>query len=112
MSSRWLWLGSLLPFVAAAALAQLKPQVTRKLPPDADPAEEAFIHTPAGFSKEGRPAVAEGGQTGTVRLTVLDADTGKPTFCRVNVVGGDGNYYEPADHTLAPWSLHRLANRP
>ncbi len=38
-------------------------------------------------------------------------EAGRPVFCRVNVVGADGNYYEPADNPLAPWSLSRLGNR-
>lgn len=46
-----------------------------------------------------------------MRLTILDAATKQPTFARLNVVGSDGNYYEPESNPLAPWSLKRLGNR-
>jgi hypothetical protein len=111
MSRRWLWIGSTLPFMVAIGLSQ----TPRPSPPqpagEVNPIDEAAVHTPAGFSKAGRPAVAQGDQAGTLRVTVIDPETSRPTFCRVNVVGADGNYYEPRDHPLAPWSLHRLANR-
>ncbi len=70
--------------------------------------EEAFMHTPPGFDKPGKPAVAKEPGTATLRVTIVDAATGKPTFCRVNVVGPDGNYYQPADHPLGPWSRHKF----
>src|SRR5579871_1675643 len=95
---RWLRLGALLPFLAAASLAGWQKPAPKPLPPEADAREEALIQTPAGFARQGQPAVAEA--------------TGRPTFARVNVVGADGNYYEPSDHALAPWSLHRAGNRP
>lgn len=113
LSWRWLGIASLLPFLAAAVLARLPtPAPKAPLPKDANPTEEAFIQTPAGFTRPGKAAVADGPRTGTVRLTVVDDATGRPTFARVNVVGPDGNYYEPKDHALAPWSLHRSGNRP
>jgi len=71
----------------------------------AGPADEALIFTPPGFDKVGVPAVAEGPQAGRLRITVLDARTGKPTFCRVNVIGPDGNYYEPKESHLKIHSL-------
>jgi hypothetical protein len=104
---RWFWLGSILPFVVAVGLSQTQPQKQK----EADSAEEAPFQTPPGFARQGRPAVAEGDQITTLRVIITDHDTGKPTFCRVNVVGADGNYYEPRDNALAPWSLHRLGNR-
>jgi len=113
LSVRGLGIASLLIFLAAAGLAGLqKPAPKSALPADASPAEESFIQTPAGFTRPGKPAVAEAEQTGLVRLTIVDQATGRPTFARVNVVGADGNYYEPKDHSLAPWSLHRSGNRP
>lgn len=78
---------------------------------DVDPVDEAFIHTPAGFDRAGKPAEAKGDAVGSLQVTVVDRATGKPTFCRVNVVGADGNYYEPRENGLAPWSLHRTGNR-
>ncbi len=70
-----------------------------------NPADEAYIFTPDGFDKEGNPAVAEGDRVGHLKVTVRDRATGKPTFCRVNVVGADGNYYEPAENALKPYGL-------
>ena len=40
-----------------------------------------------------------------LNVTIVDAATGKPTLCRVNVVGADGNYYQPQDNPLAAYSL-------
>ncbi len=70
--------------------------------------EEAFIHTPPGFHKPGKPLIATG-KTAVLRVTILDRATGKPTGCRVNVVGPDGNFYEPAVNPLAPWSRQKIA---
>ena len=110
--SRYAAIASLLAFAAAAELSGLQQASKNPLPPDADPAEEAFIQTPAGFSQPGKPAAAPTAESATVRLTVIDDATGRPTFARVNVVGADGNYYEPDAHALAPWSLSRAGNRP
>ena len=83
---------------ASIALGQSKP-----LKPIPD--REEIIFTPPGFSLVGKPAIAEGDATGTVNLRVVDSVTGKPIFCRVNVVGADGNYYEPAENPLTKYSL-------
>lgn len=69
------------------------------------------VHRAPGFEHAGMPAVADPGASGTLQLTILDSSTKKPTFARVNVVGPDGNFYEPAGNSLAPWSLRRLGNR-
>src|SRR5437016_3283066 len=58
---------------------------------ESTPADEALIFTPPGFNKVGIPTVASGEKVGRVEITVRDQATGKPTFCRVNVVGPDGN---------------------
>jgi len=71
----------------------------------AGPADEALIFTPPGFGKVGVPAVADGPQAGRLRITIRDTRTGQPTFCRVNVVGPDGNYYEPKESHLKIHSL-------
>jgi hypothetical protein len=76
-----------------------------------DAAAEAIIHTLPGAARAGEPTVATGPDTTLLSLTVLDAATGEPTPCRVNVIGADGNYYEPEHDRLTPWSLHRLGNR-
>jgi len=75
---------------------------------EAGPADEALIFTPPGFDKVGVPAVAEGPRAGRLRITVRDGRTGQPTPCRVNVVGLDGNYYEPKESHL---KIHGLTGQ-
>jgi putative membrane-bound dehydrogenase-like protein len=70
-----------------------------------NPAEEASIFTPPGFEREGKPAVAEGDKVGRLNVAIVDAATGKPALCRVNVVGADGNFYQPKENTLSAYSL-------
>ena len=67
--------------------------------------DEAVLFTPPGFSQPGKPATATGPESGKVAITVIDAETGKPTPCRVNVVGPDGNFYQPPEDRLTPYSL-------
>jgi putative membrane-bound dehydrogenase-like protein len=67
--------------------------------------DEAVIFTPAGFDQAGVPKVADAATAGTVTLRVLDSATGQPTFCRVNVVGPDGHFYEPDE---GPLKIHSL----
>ena len=71
----------------------------------AGPADEVLIFTPPGFDKVGVPAVAKGPNAGRLRITVRDERTGRLTPCRINVVGPDGNYYEPAESRLKIHSL-------
>ncbi len=66
---------------------------------------EASLFTPSGFDREGMPAVASGTGAGRVKIVVRDATTGKPTCCRINVVGQDGNFYQPAPNDLTPFAL-------
>ena len=70
-----------------------------------DAADEALIFTPPGFDRVGVPARASGPEAGQLKIVIRDGSTGKPTFCRVNVVGPDGNYYEPAE---SPLKIHSL----
>ncbi len=72
---------------------------------DAGPEDEALLFTPAGFEKVGWPKVASGADTGSIDITVRDAPDGQPTHCRVNVVGPDGDYYEPAGGPLKQHSF-------
>ena len=78
----------------------------------ARPGEE-IIHTPADAKVAGAPAVMPEGRGVGVRLRVVDAETGGPTPARLNVIGADGNFYEPdtAANPLAEYSLHRTGNR-
>jgi hypothetical protein len=104
----------LMPLVAL--LSSFIPTLAVAHPPPApasrvDPAAEARIHTPPGFAGAGKPNVIDDDQAARLQVTIVDRATGEPAFCRVNVVGSDGNYYEPQSSALAPWSLHRAGNR-
>jgi putative membrane-bound dehydrogenase-like protein len=61
--------------------------------------------TPAGFTQPGLPMMAVGASTGRLQITVHDCATGLPTFCRLNVVGPDGNFYQPVPTSLSRYSL-------
>lgn len=67
--------------------------------------DEALLFTPAGFEKVGLPKVASGADTGLIDITVRDAAGGQPTPCRINVVGPDGDYYEPSGGLLKQHSF-------
>jgi putative membrane-bound dehydrogenase-like protein len=98
----WLvWLAASSVVLAESALAQ-RGQFDKT---PVDPRDEAYIFTPRGFDKPGVPAEAKAPDAAHLRVTVVDAATGEPTFCRVNVVGADGNFYQPAEHPLADYSL-------
>jgi putative membrane-bound dehydrogenase-like protein len=70
-----------------------------------NPLDEAYIFTPRGFDRAGDPAVAAGDHTARLHVTITDGATGRPTLCRANVVGADGDYYQPQDNPLADYSL-------
>ena len=109
MSRRWLWLASLIPFAAAVGFARVDANLQQR--PSAKPKPEAAFQTPSGFDIQGRPAVVPADAGGTLEVTVVERATGRPVFCRVNVIGSDGSFYEPESNPLAPWSLQRLGNR-
>lgn len=68
--------------------------------------EEDFIRTPPGFDKPGQRQVAQGADVGRIQVRIVDSDTGEPTPCRVNIVGTDGNYYEPSGLPLEQFNSH------
>ncbi len=74
------------------------------------PSLEDEIHRVPGRKTVGQPATKPPVPGQKLQIKVVDA-AGQPTFCRVNVIGSDGQFYEPAEHLLAPWSLSRLGNR-
>ncbi len=96
------WLFAVLVFAGAVPVRAQHGQFD-KAPLNA--ADEALIFTPSGFDHEGKPAVASGPKTARLKVTIVDSATGKPTFCRVNAVGADGNFYQPQDNRLKPFSL-------
>src|SRR5689334_13561477 len=67
--------------------------------------DEALLFTPPGFDKVGVPVSVSGPGAGAVAITVVDAADGRPIPCRVNVVGPDGNFYQPPTDRLSPYSL-------
>ena len=75
----------------------------------AGPGDERLIFTPPGFESVGVPKVAGGTDVGTLKLAVRDSRSGQPTCCRVNIIGPDGNYYEPAAHSKTTQLDRRLA---
>ncbi|MCA9042057.1 MAG: CehA/McbA family metallohydrolase, partial [Planctomycetaceae bacterium] len=81
---------------------------------DPPPPKETFdaeIHQRLGQPESGFPATTKEEKSGTLQLKIVDSRTGKPLLCRVNLRGPDGNYYEPPESSLNPYSLHRLGNR-
>ncbi len=83
----------------------------------ASASDETRIFTPPGFSHAGRPAVALRRDAAHLEIVVIDASTKRPTSTRLNVVGPDGNFYQPAENRLSRFSLtgewpgHGKANR-
>src|SRR5262245_2688745 len=68
--------------------------------------DEALIFTPPGFDRPGTPATAQGPEDATITVQVTDAnENNRPMPCRLNVIGSDGRYYQPAEHRLSPYSL-------
>jgi putative membrane-bound dehydrogenase-like protein len=64
------------------------------------PAEDANVFTPPGFERIGVRKVASGPDVGRLHISIRDSMTGNKLPCRVNVVGADGNYYEPEINPL------------
>src|SRR5580700_6199848 len=67
--------------------------------------DEAVLFTPAGFGRPGQAVLKPPANPGKLKVTVSDARTGVATFCRVNVVGSDGNFYYPKQNYLTPYAL-------
>ncbi len=67
--------------------------------------DETLVLTPPGFSQPGVAKTTSGVKTATLHITVRDRATGRPTPCRINVVGPDGNFYQPAPNRLSAYSL-------
>jgi putative membrane-bound dehydrogenase-like protein len=86
-------------------LAADQPTQAADPPARTAPEDESFFFIPPGFEKEGRPLTAGGEGTGKLAIIVRDKSTGKPTPCRINVVGMDGNYYQPSDNRLSKYAM-------
>ncbi|HEX4072206.1 MAG TPA: hypothetical protein VHX68_13595, partial [Planctomycetaceae bacterium] len=90
------------PVLVAFGLAAL---ILAGRPESAGADDEAYLFTPAGHSHPGQAALTPPNPSGHLKLTIRDAATGEPTFCRVNVVGSDGNYYYPKHNYLSRFAL-------
>ncbi|WP_010585216.1 PVC-type heme-binding CxxCH protein [Schlesneria paludicola] len=78
----------------------------RGIAADAPAAEgEDFFFIPPGATQAGHSRTADGPTAGRLKITVRDAATGKPTPCRINVIGADGQFYQPEEHHLSLYSL-------
>ena len=58
--------------------------------------DEALIVTPPGFTRPGEAKTAPAPTRPGSVINVRDRATGRPTPCRLNVVGPDGHFYQPA----------------
>jgi putative membrane-bound dehydrogenase-like protein len=68
--------------------------------------EEGYLFTPPGFKCEGLPArQGDTPDSSLLRIMVRDRADGRPTGCRINVVGPDGNFYQPQENDLSPYAL-------
>jgi putative membrane-bound dehydrogenase-like protein len=67
--------------------------------------DEAALFTPAGFRRPGQAMLTAPAVCGHLKVTVHDARTNEPTFCRINVVGPDGNFYYPKQNYLSRFAL-------
>ena len=67
--------------------------------------DDVYVVTPPGFTRPGTAKNASGEMTGRLQITVHDLATGQPTPCRLNVIGPDGHFYQPAPNRLTPYSL-------
>jgi putative membrane-bound dehydrogenase-like protein len=67
--------------------------------------DEAYVMTPLGFAQPGLSKFASGENTTQLRIIIRDRTTGLPTACRINVVGPDGNFYQPAANRRSSNSL-------
>lgn len=64
------------------------------------PADESIVFTPPGFERVGVRKMASGPDVGRLEIVICDQTTGNKLPCRVNVVGPDGNFYEPEQNPL------------
>ena len=83
------------PLTKPAALSLAGAPRAEYVAKELQPADEALVFTPPGFEHAGVRKVASGPDTGRLTIAVRDRATKNKTPCRVNVVGPDGNYYEP-----------------
>ncbi len=67
--------------------------------------QDGLVVTAQGFDRPGVAKTVSGDTFGRLKITVRDRATGQLTACRVNVVGADGNFYQPAANRHSAYSL-------
>ncbi len=67
--------------------------------------DETYVMTPPGFAEPGLPKTASGANSARLQILIRDRATSLPTACRINVIGPDGNFYQPAANRLSSNSL-------
>ncbi len=66
--------------------------------------DEKALFTPAGRPSAGQPIRSES-PAAQIKIVTRDRGTGVPTPCRINVVGGDGQFYQPVADRLTTYAL-------
>jgi putative membrane-bound dehydrogenase-like protein len=69
------------------------------------PSAESIFFTPPGSTREGEAKTTGGPTAGTLKIVVRDAVTGRLAPCRINVIGPDGNFYQPPEDRLSCYAL-------
>lgn len=92
---------TLLALVSALPAVSSPGRVIAAPPPEG---EDSFF-IPRGFAAAGSPRTLSASDGARLSLTVTDKATGEPTFCRINVVGPNGQFYQPPPNYLSPYAL-------
>ena len=67
--------------------------------------DEGVMFTPPGFHQPGQAIPQTASEPGSTEGHRARRGPGEPTFCRVTVVGSDGNFYFPKQNYLTPYAL-------
>jgi putative membrane-bound dehydrogenase-like protein len=67
--------------------------------------DDALVITAPGFDRPGAARTVSGAECGLIKIVVRDRATKELTPCRINVVGPDGDFYQPAGDRLSAYSL-------
>lgn len=99
------WIRPIL-LLTIALVACPQGSVSRGQERSVEPEGESFFFTPPGFEREGKVRFLSPGEgTASIKIVVVDVATGKPTPCRIAVVGPDGHYYQPEKNRLSPYAM-------
>jgi len=98
---------TMIPRLLLFLLTTLALQAAQKSPEELqlEQDNEDYIHTPIGFSKPREPSLLQDENAANLVIRVIDKDSGNSTPCRMNVVGPDGMFYQPAPSVLSDYAL-------